>query len=169
MSDIDPLKIKIKEGDCFGWYSSVTTKCQPSVCMLSERCKHHTTLMQTSNHAEVEVNIMNDSIKKTSKELKKEKEEKKMQEELYQKSVFEEVLNHLKPHIDHKNFHKNKNLTYYSFKKDKQVVASLYRNKSMISFLIKKEDEDENKIEESFDSTVDEIKDNFLKFLKENS
>jgi len=126
--------ITIHPGDCFGWYSHVSSDCHPSSCLRSEMCKSYT--LNRANQAETSIKRDIDDIGKDSSERIREaqvdpKEVKKSMADLGKQAFFDKVVTIAAGFIKHDRIK-------HSPKRD---TASLKIGGRVVSFLAKKRNE----------------------------
>lgn len=161
----------IQEGDCFGWYSSVSSDCQPNRCTQSERCKQYTLRMQQSGDNPSLLKELEEFEKTEKKEKEKEKnkkqsESKKKDGQLVNQAYFSQALNLVKTMVEHDNVHVNEKNGYASVKKDGHLVAFINRTQKNINVVIGNPKNTKEKCELEIGEDLDVIRRRLTQFIE---
>jgi hypothetical protein len=157
----------LAEGVCFGWFSSVNSKCQPSSCLQSARCQQYSvTLQQTSGLLDLkgtipvsvknEVHVENESCPSSS-------------DDIVQRAFFDHVINIIIQNVAHDDVHYDPTHTWATLKNSRLVVCFVIRNKKNIKVKMGgSKDTDRPELEIAMGTNIDDIKHELVAFLKKN-
>jgi hypothetical protein len=130
MENEENKSIALHPGDCFGWYSHVSSDCHASSCLRSEICKSYT--LNRANHSDKSIKKNLDEIGKDSSERIKEKtnhkDTQKNMADLGKQAYFDQIVIAVGSYMKHDRVN-------YSPKRD---AASLKIGGKVIAFLLKK-------------------------------
>jgi len=159
----------INEGDCFGWYSSVASDCQPNKCTQSERCKQYTVTLQQSDAGPTILEELETFDKKEKDSAENEKAAAK-KDQLVDKAYFDQVINLVKTLVEHDDVNIHEKRGYASVKRDGRVVVFINKTKKLVKVVIGNHKGDKKQMcELIIGEDWDTLKEKLTKFIKQHT
>ena len=124
--------IDLKPGDCFGWYSSVSSDC--SSCMRGEWCRSYTITRanQSNQSMKKDIDELGTESQLVSETVEQKKQKNKDMAELGKKAFFQHVVKAARQLIEHDNVKISTSGDTASLKVRGRVAAFLCRKRSSV-------------------------------------
>jgi hypothetical protein len=163
---VEDNDMMIVEGACFGWFSSVNSKCQTSSCLQSARCQQYTiTLQQTSGLLDLQVTARAPSEQAAVQVSN----DGSMSEDIVRRAFFDHVMNVMIQGIDHDDVHYDPTHIWATLKKNRLVLCFVIRNKSCVRVKLgNSKDENRPEIEVQLGTDMNEMKRALNEFLSKH-
>ena len=161
-------EIDLHPGDCFGWYSHVSSDCHPSNCLRSEWCRSYT-LNRANQSSQSIKKDLDDIGQDSNKNIVEKKASKNAIADLGRQAFFDKVVNFVASNIDHDNIKYNPKRDAASIKVGGKVIVFLSKKRSQILIKIGGRNKDGNEIKIPIGEATETINSQILDFLKEVS
>ena len=159
--------IVLHPGDCFGWYSHVSSDCHPSSCLRSEWCRTYT--LNRANQSEKSIKKdLEDIGQDSNKNITQKKASKSAIADLGRQAFFDKIVNFVAGNVNHDNIKYNPKRDSASIKVGGKVVAFLNKKRSQVLIKIGGRNKDGEEIKVPIGEVEETINSQIVSFLKEN-
>ena len=163
--------ITLQPGDCFGWFSSVSSDCLAASCLRSEWCKSYT--INRANQAESSIKRDLEDIGRDSSERIREatadpKEVKKTMADLGKQAFFDKVVSMAATYVKHDRIKHSPKRDTASLKVGGKVVAFLARKRNEVIFELGGRSKGGPTYIAPFGETLETVKSQIESFIEDN-